>query len=86
MTSAVDFSTFSNIVNGERRSSANLSRTVDPSNRELLWDVPVASKQDVNDAAAAAKEEMPSWSKIAWYERRRHFSKAWEGPFARKDE
>jgi hypothetical protein len=56
MTSPVDFSSFSNNVNGERRSSANLSRTVNPSNRELLWDVPVASEEDVDDAVVTAKQ------------------------------
>ena len=86
MTSPVDLSSFSNIVNGERRSSANHSRTVNPSNRELLWDVPVASEQDVNDAVAAAKQAFPSWSKTAWRERGRLLSKAREALFARKDQ
>ena len=71
---------------GERRSSANLSRTVNPWNRELLWDVPVASEQDVNDAVAAAKQAFPSWSKTAWCERGRLLSKAREALFVRKDE
>ena len=34
-----------------------------------LWDVPVASKDDIEDAVAAANKAFPSWSKTSWDDR-----------------
>lgn len=86
MASVVDFSTFSNIINGEARSSAKVSQGINPSNKQPLWDVPVASEDDVNEAVAAAKKAFPAWSRTPWSERGRLLSKAREALLARKDE
>lgn len=65
----VDFNTFTNIVNGEPRSSKNKYNGIDPTTKEKLWDVPVASKEDVEDAVKAANEAYRKWSKKSWEER-----------------
>lgn len=65
----VDFTTFNNIVNGEPRSSKNMYNGVDPSTKEKLWDVPIASKDDVESAVAAANSAHKKWSKKTWKER-----------------
>ncbi|KAF7513834.1 hypothetical protein GJ744_006448 [Endocarpon pusillum] len=65
----VDFNTFANIVNGEPRSAKNKYNGIDPTTKEKLWDVPVASKEDVEDAVRAANEAYRKWSKKSWEER-----------------
>ncbi len=65
----VEFNTFNNIVNGEPRSSKNKYYGIDPTNKEKLWDVPVASKEDVEDAVKAANEAYRKWAKTSWEER-----------------
>lgn len=83
---AVDFTTFSNIINGEKRSSAKIGHGVNPSNKQPLWDVPIASEDDVNEAVAAAKKAFPAWSRTSWSERGKLLEKAREALLARKDE
>lgn len=83
---AVDFTTFSNIINGEKRSSAKIGHGVNPSNKQPLWDVPIASEDDVNEAVAAAKNAFPAWSRTSWSERGKLLEKAREALLARKDE
>ena len=65
----VDFNTFTNIVNGEPRSAKNKYNGINPTTKEKLWDVPVASKEDVEDAVKAANEAHRKWSKKSWEER-----------------
>jgi acyl-CoA reductase-like NAD-dependent aldehyde dehydrogenase len=59
--STLDFETFHNIVNGEKRGSDNIHHGVNPATGQQLWDVPIASEQDLNDAVAAAKKAFPAW-------------------------
>jgi acyl-CoA reductase-like NAD-dependent aldehyde dehydrogenase len=65
----VDFTTFTNIVNGEPRSSKIKYNGIDPTTKEKLWDVPVASKEDVEDAVKAANSAYRKWSTKSWEER-----------------
>jgi acyl-CoA reductase-like NAD-dependent aldehyde dehydrogenase len=65
----VDFNTFTNIVNGEPRTSKNKYNGIDPTTKEKLWDVPTASKDDVEDAVKAANSAYRKWSKKSWEER-----------------
>ncbi|KAJ9272503.1 hypothetical protein DTO212C5_1230 [Paecilomyces variotii] len=83
---SINFSTFSNIINGETRSSAQISHGIDPSTKKPLWDVPVATADDVNEAVAAAKKAYPAWSRTPWSERAKLLSRAKEALLARKDE
>lgn len=63
--------TFSNLINGELRPGASVTQGINPSDRKPLWDVPLASRQDLEDAVAAAKDAFPAWKKTAWAERSR---------------
>ncbi|RSL90683.1 hypothetical protein CEP52_014521 [Fusarium oligoseptatum] len=60
--STVDFHTFSNVIAGALRSSAHLGHGINPSTREPLWDVPIATAQDLEDAVSAAQEASAKWS------------------------
>ncbi|OIW29510.1 aldehyde dehydrogenase [Coniochaeta ligniaria NRRL 30616] len=65
------FFKFANVIGGLPRSGGRIHRGVDPSTKTPLWDVPVASRQDVEDAVTSAKSAFPSWSRSSW-EHRRH--------------
>lgn len=59
--STLDFEKFYNIVNGEKRSSDQTHHGVNPATGQELWDVPIASEKDLNDAVASAKRAFPAW-------------------------
>lgn len=63
------FFQFSNTINGEARSGSKVTQVVNPSNKQLLWDVPVATEDDLNGAVAAAAAAFPGWSQTPWGER-----------------
>ena len=60
-TSAIDFESFFNMVNGDRCSSTTTVYGIDPSTEYRLWDVPVASKEDIEDTVTAANDAFHSW-------------------------
>ncbi|KIW29428.1 uncharacterized protein PV07_05243 [Cladophialophora immunda] len=60
----IDFGHFTNIVNDQPRHSERQYRGVDPTNKEALWDVPVASVADVDNAVEAASRAFASWSTL----------------------
>lgn len=60
------FHQFFNVVDGKLRDSPRTHRGIDPSSKKQLWDVPVASRQDLDDAVSAAGEVFPEWSKTPW--------------------
>ncbi|KAG9205570.1 hypothetical protein B5807_01930 [Epicoccum nigrum] len=59
--STLDFEKFYNVVNGENRGSNEIHHGINPATGQELWDVPIASNQDLNDAVAAAKKAFPAW-------------------------
>ncbi|KAF1835728.1 aldehyde dehydrogenase [Decorospora gaudefroyi] len=59
--STLDFDKFYNIIDGKQRGSDQIHHGVNPTSGEKLWDVPIASEQDLNDAVAAAKKAFPAW-------------------------
>ncbi|RAH79246.1 aldehyde dehydrogenase [Aspergillus japonicus CBS 114.51] len=68
---SLDFTTFHNIIAGQPRSSATVHAGVSPLTHARLWDVPVATAQDVDDAVAAATSAFPSWAAEPYTERTR---------------
>jgi acyl-CoA reductase-like NAD-dependent aldehyde dehydrogenase len=72
----MDFSTFSNVIAGELRSSNKFHQAVNPSTNKPLPAVPLASTQDLEDAVSAAKEAFPVWSGTAWEDRGELIAKA----------
>lgn len=67
----MDFTSFSNIVDGKARSSTNLYHGIDPTTGNSLWDVPVASRGDLDDAVAAAQKAFDLWSVLPFEDRRK---------------
>ncbi|KAK3297839.1 aldehyde dehydrogenase [Chaetomium fimeti] len=60
---------FHNIVNDELRGSKETHRVVDPRTEEELWECPVATAEDFEDAVAAAQRAFTSWSQTTVPER-----------------
>ncbi|RDW69993.1 hypothetical protein BP5796_08390 [Coleophoma crateriformis] len=67
----VSFTTFHNVVNNQLRSSKTMTQGINPTTGETLWDVPVATEADFNEAVTAARKAFPSWSKTPIEERKR---------------
>jgi acyl-CoA reductase-like NAD-dependent aldehyde dehydrogenase len=59
--STIDFEKFYNIVDGNQRGSKDIHHGINPTTGEELWDVPIATEQDLNDAVASAKKAFPAW-------------------------
>ncbi|KAL5354465.1 hypothetical protein ACLOAV_000554 [Pseudogymnoascus australis] len=70
------FSTFSNIIAGELRSSDKFHQAVNPSTNKPLPAVPLATAQDLEDAVLAARKAFPGWSGTAWENRGELIAKA----------
>ncbi|CAN8104206.1 unnamed protein product [Discula destructiva] len=60
---------FYNIINGQRRSSDKSHQVTDPRTEQPLWDVPVATPDDLDEAITAANRAFKSWSKTTVAER-----------------
>ncbi|CAG9942650.1 unnamed protein product [Clonostachys rosea f. rosea IK726] len=67
-----DFSTFRNVIAGSLRSSPTMGHSIDPSTRKPLWDVPIATVSDLNDAVTAAQAAFLEWSRLSWKDRQAH--------------
>ena len=65
----LNFEMFYNVIDGECRTSDKPTFSVDPSTESKLWDVPVASAQDVEDAVRSANEAFKTWSATSFEER-----------------
>lgn len=59
----LDFANYANIIGGERRGADHTTASTDPSTGLKLWDVPVATTEDVNEAVTLANEAFPTWSR-----------------------
>jgi acyl-CoA reductase-like NAD-dependent aldehyde dehydrogenase len=64
-----EFTTFANIINGGPASDSHVTQGIDPSTKQKLWDVPVASKDDLELAISSAQAAFKSWSKTTWSHR-----------------
>ncbi|KLU91103.1 betaine aldehyde dehydrogenase [Magnaporthiopsis poae ATCC 64411] len=62
---------FFNIINGERRSGTKFDHGIDPRTEKPLWDVPVASAADLDDAVTAARNAFPGWANKPLAERKK---------------
>jgi acyl-CoA reductase-like NAD-dependent aldehyde dehydrogenase len=60
---------FYNIIDGKSRSSEVNEQVVDPRTEELLWNVPIASSQDLDDAVDAANVAFKTWKVASQVER-----------------
>ena len=60
---------FRNVIDGTLRSSKTTDQGINPSNKTRLWDVPVATAEDLDDAVKAAQRSFRSWSQTSWESR-----------------
>ncbi|KAK4697742.1 hypothetical protein P7C71_g388, partial [Lecanoromycetidae sp. Uapishka_2] len=65
----MDFTSFNNIIDGEPRESATTNQGINPATEEKLFDVPIATESDLNDAVASARRAFTSWSQTSFEER-----------------
>lgn len=62
--STITFDKFYNIVDGQQRGAKEQHNGVNPVNGEKLWDVPIATQKDLDDAVASAEKAFESWSQV----------------------
>lgn len=65
----LSFDVFHNIIAGKPRGSSKLHHGVDPATGKPLWNVPVATVDDVDDAVDASRKAFPAWSGLQYSER-----------------
>ena len=61
---------FWNVVNGEKRDGETAHQCLDPRTEEPLWDAPIASVKDLDEAVAAAQKAYKTWGKSTVDERK----------------
>jgi hypothetical protein len=70
MPSTLDFTHFpGNIINNEIVPTAATRHGIDPSTGEPLWEVPVATKDDLENAVKHAREAFVTWSETTFQRR-----------------
>jgi acyl-CoA reductase-like NAD-dependent aldehyde dehydrogenase len=77
---------FFNIINGEKRSSEQFHQVTDPRTEEPLWDVPVATTKDLDEAVEVAQKALKTWGKSTLAERSEALRKMAEAFQANKEE
>ena len=60
---------FFNIIDGKARGAKESHQSIDPRTEEPLWDAPLASTQDLDDAVAAARRAFKTWKNSTQAER-----------------
>lgn len=58
------------IVDGQQRGAKRTVRGVNPATEEELWEAPIATRADLDDAVIAGKRAFESWSQTSIEERR----------------
>lgn len=58
---ALEFDKFYNVVGGHNRTSDQVHNAVNPRTRERLWDIPIATQHDVDNAVIAAEQAFQEW-------------------------
>ncbi|KIW93405.1 uncharacterized protein Z519_06010 [Cladophialophora bantiana CBS 173.52] len=72
------FYQFYNCIEGGLHSGSQQGRAVDPSTTKELWDVPLATPDDLEKAVKSATNAFPSWSSTKWEERASLLRKAYD--------
>lgn len=60
---------FYNIINGEKRTASEWHQVTDPRTEQPLWDAPVATPEDLEEAIVAANKAFKTWGKTTVPER-----------------
>ncbi|KAH8588485.1 aldehyde dehydrogenase [Bisporella sp. PMI_857] len=69
-SSRINFTTFSNVVDGKLVQTAITRHGINPATKEPLPEVPVATRDDLDAAVEAARRAFTTWSKVPVTERR----------------
>jgi acyl-CoA reductase-like NAD-dependent aldehyde dehydrogenase len=69
-TNRLDFTAFTNIVNGKLVRTTNTRHGINPATKKPLAEVPIATEKDLDDAVSAARVAFKSWSKTHLSERK----------------
>ncbi|KAK2008448.1 aldehyde dehydrogenase [Colletotrichum eremochloae] len=77
---------FFNVIDGQRRAGDSHHQGINPRTEEPLWDAPVATMHDLEDAIAAAQKALQTWSKTTTKERANYLSKIADVYNAHKEE
>ncbi|KAK2023391.1 aldehyde dehydrogenase [Colletotrichum zoysiae] len=77
---------FFNVINGQRRSSESNHQCTNPRTEDPLWDAPIASLRDLEDAISGAQKALQTWSKTTTEERADYLSKIADVYTAHKEE
>ena len=67
---SVTFSSFSNVIDGQLSRGDTFHKGVDPVTELELWDIPAATKEDVDKAVASARCAFKAWKLKTWQERK----------------
>ncbi|CEJ62739.1 Putative Aldehyde dehydrogenase [Penicillium brasilianum] len=70
MNSLLNFTTFQNVINNQLSSTAVTRNGINPATEEPNLEVPIATKEDLDNAVQAARTAFKSWSKTSFQERR----------------
>lgn len=65
----LEFEKFKNIVGDGLRDASKHHNGINPSDKSSLWDVPIATEADLNDAVKTAQNAFTSWSRTTWESR-----------------
>ena len=84
--STISWDTFYNVVDGKNRGSKNKHRGTNPATGEELWEVPIGSQQDVDDAVVAAQRAFETWSQTPFEKRKEALERFRDVYLAHKDE
>ena len=66
----LNFTTFSNVIDGQLVKTTNVLHGVNPATKEPLWDVPVTTQADLDTAVNAAQKAFKTWSRVPLEERK----------------
>jgi acyl-CoA reductase-like NAD-dependent aldehyde dehydrogenase len=80
------FTVFANTINGKASLNGEKTHAINPSTRRPLWDVPVATDDDIENAVTAAKQAFEAWSRTHWNERAKYVNKAKEALMEIRDD
>ena len=69
-TSDIEFTSFSNVINGRLSSASKTTHAINPATKKPNWELPISTSQDVDEAVAAARTAFKTWSKTTIAERK----------------
>ena len=67
--STIKWDEFSNIVDGKPRGGKGKHQGTNPATGEKLWDVPIGTQQDVDDAVVSAQKAQEKWQDVPFEKR-----------------